>query len=142
MLASLAAMLLCSGCKSAHEPGGTSHVVEQIDGHTLAEIQEAASAVFGEEGYTLATRTPTLMVFDRPGSRRDAAKYGGWMGEGVTMRVRVAFTELAGDSYRLQADAYAVQNGSDPFFQDENRVLLLNRAPYRRMLNDVASRLK
>ena len=81
------------------------------------------------------------MIFERQGSRRDAAKYGGWSGEGVTMRVRVAFTELAGGSYRLQADVSAVQNSDDPFFRDENRAMMLNRSQYRRMLGEVEKRL-
>jgi len=141
-LAALLGLLLVTGCQSAHEPGGTSHAVVQINGHSLDEIQQTTAVVFGEEGYSLGGRTPDQMLFQRPGSRRDAAKYGGWSGDGVTMRVRVDFTALAGGSYRLQADAYAQQNSADPFFRDENRAMMLNRLPYRRLLDEVARRLK
>jgi hypothetical protein len=142
LLTGLFCLSLLSACQSAREPGGTSHAVVQINGRTLKEIQDTTAVVFGEEGYSLRSRSAAQMVFSRPGSRRDAAKYGGWSGEGVTMQVRVAFTELAGGSYRVQADAYAEQNASDPFFQEENRAMMLNRIPYRRLLDDVAKRLE
>jgi hypothetical protein len=138
-------LLLCAalmaGCQAAHEPGGTSHAVVQVSGHSLEKIQQTTAVVFGEEGYSLAMSSPDAMIFDRAGSRRDAAKYGGWSGEGVTMRVRVDFTELAGGSYRLQADVSTVQNSDDPFFRDENRAMMLNRSQYRRMLGEVEKRL-
>lgn len=145
-LASLLFWILClsvfTGCQSAHEPGGTSHAVVQINGASLEQIQQTTAAVFGEEGYSQAMRSPDLMVFERQGSRREAAKYGGWSGEGVTMRVRVSFTELAGGHHRLQADVSAAENASDPFFSDENRAMMLNRSHYRGMLDEVAKRLK
>lgn len=140
--AGLAGLLLASACQSAHEPGGTSHAVTQVSGRSLEEIQKATAEVFGAEGYVEQSRTAEMMVFDRAGSRRDAAKYGGWAGEGVTMRVRVGYTALAGGNYRLQADASAVQDASDPFFADESRAMMLNRRPYQKLLDEVASRLK
>jgi hypothetical protein len=138
----LLVLLLSSACQSAHEPGGTSHAVKQIQGRSLEEIQKTTAEVFGAEGYTERGRNPEMMVFDRAGSRRDAAKYGGWSGEGVTMRVRVGFTGLAGGNYRLQADATAVEDAGDPLFEDESRAMTLNRRPYQNLLDEVAKRLK
>jgi len=138
----LAAVLCLTGCRAAHEPGGVSHAVVQIDGQPLDAVQQATAAVFGEEGYSLVHRSAESMVFERAGSRRDASKYGGWSGEGVTMRVFVTFTALANAGYRLQADVSAKENASDPFFEDENRAMMLNRRPYQKLLNEVESRLK
>jgi len=39
------------------------------------------------------------MVFERPGSRSDALKWGGWSGKGVTMRVKVRLSQLANGGY-------------------------------------------
>jgi hypothetical protein len=141
-LAGLLCLLLFTGCQSANQPGSASHAVVQINGRSLAEIQRTTSVVFGEESYSLGTTSPEMMIFERPGSRRDAAKYGGWYGEGVIMRVKVGFRELAGGSYLLQADAYAGQNSDDAFFRSEDRALMLNRRPYQRLLDEVAKRLK
>jgi hypothetical protein len=129
------------GCRSATQPGSTSHAVVQINGHALEEIQATAAGVFGENGYSETSRNSQSMTFQRPGSRREAAKYGGWSGEGVTMRVKVAFTPLAGGHYMVQADAFAERNSSDPFFREENRALMLNRRPYQKLLDEVEKRL-
>ena len=82
------------------------------------------------------------MVFERPGSRADALKWGGWWGEGVIMRVKVVVSELANGGCLLQADAYAVQNSKDEFFRTESRPMLLSRQPYQKLLDETARRLK
>ena len=142
MTVMLAAVLCLAGCRLAHEPGGVSHATVQINGQPLETVQLATAAVFGEEGYSLVHRSAESMVFERAGSRRDASKYGGWSGEGVTMRVYVAFTALANAGYRLQADVTVKENESNPFFEDENRAMMLNRRPYQKLLNEVESQLK
>ena len=58
------------------------------------------------------------------------------------MRVKVRLSEMVDGSHLLQADAYAVQNSDDPFFETESRNVLLNRRPYQKLLNEVAKRLK
>jgi hypothetical protein len=135
--------LLLSGCKSAHEPGGGSHASVQIKGKSLAEIQQATVAVFQDDAYRLTARRPDVFVFDRPGSRSDTIKWGSLLtGETVVMRVKVMFRELSPQTWLLQADAYAVRNGGDPFFEDPTRTIILNTHPYQKLLNEVAKRLK
>ena len=119
-----------------------NHASARIRGHSLAEIQQTTTAVFREAGYAQTLSSPVEMVFERPGSRSDARKWGGWLGEGVTMRVKIQLSEMTDGSHLLQADAYAVQNSDDAFFRTENRNILLSRRPYQRLLNEVAKRLK
>lgn len=138
----LLGLLFLTGCQSAKQPGSQSHAAVQIQGRPVAEIQQTATAVFREEGYALALATPREMVFERPGSRRDAVKWGGLAGQGVTMRVKVQLSVMLDGGQLLQADAYAVQNSDDPFFQTESRNVLLNRRPYQKLLDKVADRLK
>ena len=137
----LGAVLLV-GCRSAQQPGSMSHASVQVQGHSVAEIQQTATEVFRAEGYALTLATPGEMVFERPGSRRDAAKWGGWSGQGVTMRVKVGLSKMTDGGYLLEADAYAVQNSDDPSFRTESRNILLNRRPYQKLLDEVARRLK
>jgi hypothetical protein len=132
--------VLC-GCQSAKQPGSQSHASVQLNHHPLAEVQSTTAAVFREEGYRQTFTSAEEMIFERLGSRADALKWGGWSGAGVTMRVKVKINALGESSYLLQADAYAVQNSSDPFFQTESRNILLNRRPYQQLLNEVAKRL-
>lgn len=130
------------GCYSAKQPGSMSHASVQVKGHSLAEIQQATTAVFREAGYAPAAASLEEMVFDRPGSRRDAAKWGGWSGEGVTMRVKVRLSRLVDGAQLLEAIAFAVQTSDDEFFRTENRNILLNRRPYQKLLDETARRLK
>ncbi len=139
----LLVFLLVTGCKSAHEPGGSSHASVQIKGKSLAEIQQTTVAVFQDDAYRLTASRPDVFIFDRPGSRSDTVKWGGLLaGETVVMRVKVAFRELGPQTWLLQADAYAVRNAGDPFFEDPTRTLILNRSPYQKLLDEVAKRLK
>jgi hypothetical protein len=145
----LIAAILCAGlafftgCQSGGEPGTTSHATVQINGKTIGEIQPVARAVFAEEGYSARAAQPNLMVFDRLGSRRDAIKWGGALtGEGVTMRVKVQFRYLDATTTLLQADAYAVHDAGDAFFENEDRNVMLNHRPYQKMLDEVKKRLK
>ena len=130
------------GCQSARQPGSMSHASIQVKGHALEDIRQTTTAVFREAGYSLAATSPQEMVFDRPGSRRDAAKWGGWSGEGVTMRVKAGMSKMTDGSYLLEADAYAVQNSDDEFFRTESRNIVLNRRPYQKLLDEVARRMK
>ena len=139
-------LVLCAlsllGCQSAKQPGSTSHASVQVQGRSIADTQQTTAAVFREKGYALAAASAEEMVFERPGSRRDALKWGGLLGQGVTMRVKVRLSQMLDGSQLLQADAFAVQNSDDPFFQSENRNILLNRRPYQKLLDEVAKRLK
>ena len=130
------------GCQSAKQPGSMSHASVQIQGRSVVEIQQTATAVFREAGYASVLAATEEMVFERPGSRRDALKWGGWLEQGVTMRGKGRVSEMLNGSYLLQADVYAVQNSDDPFFRTESRNILLNRRPYQKPLNKDARRLK
>ena len=127
---------------SDSQSAGTSHATVEIRGRPVAVIQQTATAVFRDHAYALTKATSEEMAFERPGTRRDALKWGGWSGAGVTMRVKVRLSETLGGGHLLQADAYAVQNSDDPFFQSESRNILLNRRPYQKLLDEVAKRLK
>ena len=129
------------GCRSG-TPGSMSHASVQVPSRSTETIQQTTTAVFREQGYTLTKASSIEMVFDRPGTAGDAAKWGGWSGQGVTMRVKVRQSNLGDGTCLLEADAYAVQNSSDPFFQTESRNITLNRVAYQKMLNEVANRLK
>ena len=133
---------LATGCQSGRQAGTASHASVKIDGRPLTEIRQTTSVVFREGGYTLAANTPQQMVFERLGSRRDVVKWGGWTEGGVVMRIKVDIIETAGGACLLQANAYAVQNSDDPFFRTESRNVLLNRAPYQKLLNEVRRRVE
>ena len=131
-----------AGCQSAHEPGGTSHAAVTIKNRSDQEIRQVVKAVMAEDGYSFVTEGESFMGFQRPGSRRDAVKWGGWVdGQGVVIRAKLTMTRLSEESRLLQLDMFAVRDAEDSFFEQESRMMMLNKAPYRELLREVEKRL-
>ena len=131
-----------TGCQSAKQPGSYSHASLTVKGRSDAEIRQVTKEVFAEEGYSLAAEGAEFMGFQRPGSRSDALKWGGWYDEGVVIRAKVKMTPLADDSRVLQLDMFAVRDAGDGVFESESRMVLLNKRPYRQLMNEIGKRLK
>jgi hypothetical protein len=106
------------------------------------EIRQVTKAVFAENEYSLVFEELEFMEFKRPGSRRDALKWGGWYGEGVMIRAKLKLTPLADGSCLLQLDMFSVRDAGDGLFESESRMIMVNRGPYRHLLNEVGKRLK
>jgi len=138
LLACLCGSLLLSGCQSASKPGNYRNGAVEISGHPLAEVQRVTIAVFLAEDYRVADNSPGSLVFERPGSKWDNAKYGGLNGQGVTLRAKVRITELRGGVCRVKAEAYVEENSDDDFFRTENRILSLSGSSYKSQLLKVA----
>ena len=140
-LLALGAVVLV-GCQSAKQPGSNSHASLTVKGRSDAEIRQVTKTVFVEEGYSLAAEGAEFMEFQRPGSRRDALKWGGWFGEGVVIRAKVKLTRLGDDARLLQLDMFAVRDAGDRVMESESRMIMLNQKPYRRLLKEVGKRLQ
>jgi len=138
---SILGLLVLVGCQSGRQPGSNSHASTTIKGRTDQEIRQAVRAVLAEDGYSFVTEGHDFMGFQRPGSRSDAIKWGGWYGEGVVVRGKLKMTTLADESRLLQLDMYAVRDAGDAFFEEENRMMMLNKAPYRALLRKVEKQL-
>ena len=130
------------GCQSSKQPGSYSHAAVTVKGRSDAEIRQVTKEVFAEDGYSLASEGADFMEFQRPGSQRDALKWGGWYGEGVVVRAKMRMTTLADDSRVLQLDMFAVRDAGDGTFESESRMIMLNKKPYRHLLNEVSKRLQ
>ena len=130
------------GCQSTNQPGSSSHASLTVKGRSDAEIRQVTKAVFAENEYTLVAEGAEFMEFQRPGSRRDALKWGGWYGEGVMIRAKMKLTKLGDDAQLLQLDMFAVRDAGDGLFESESRMIMVNRSPYRHLLNEVGKRLK
>lgn len=132
---------LVTGCQSS-KPGSSSHAAVEIKGHSATEIQDTTVAVFAENGYTLRTNTPVLMLFDRPATGGEKAKYGDWYNEGMRIQVKARLQSLPEQTYLLRADVYSVQDPNDSSFREEKRLMMFSSRGYQKLLDDVANRLK
>ena len=130
------------GCQSARQSGTYSHASLTVKGQSDAKVRQVTRAVFAEEGYALVAEEAEYMGFQRPGSRRDALKWGGWYGEGVVIRAKVKMTKLADDSRLLQLDMFAVRDAGEGIFESESRMIMLNKQPYRQLMNKIDKRLR
>lgn len=130
------------GCQSPNQPGGYSHGAVTVKARTDLEIRQVTRTVFAENGYALLAEESALMEFQRPGTRRDVLKWGGWDGEGVMIRAKVRITKLAEDSRVLQLDMFAVRDAGDGLFESESRMIMLNKQPYYRLMEEVGKRLQ
>jgi len=142
LAALLPLLLLLTACQSGRQPGSSSQASVRIEGASREQVIVTTKAVFAEDGYALTQSSPSELVFQRQGTRRDALKYGGWFGEGVVMRVIVRLSSLGDGAQIAQADVKAVRDASDPFFEDESRAMMPGRAKYQGMLDEVSKRLK
>jgi len=144
-IAALLLAALCAGsfagCASSKQPGGYSHGAVTVKNRSDAEIRQVTKAVFGEDQYALKSEGADYMQFERPGSRRDALKWGGWFGEGVVIRAKLRMTRLAGDSCVLQLDMYSVRDAGDSVFESESRMIMANKRPYRQLMDEIGKRL-
>jgi len=131
------------GCKSLNEPDSASFASVRIQGHTPEQIRGATVVVFQQEGYTAAGAQRPEMVFEREGTRWDQIAYGSWVNEApVWLRVKVSMVPLAGDTVRLQCQAYKILNKGDPLAEEQVRIGHSHRKPYQELLDKVLGQLK
>jgi hypothetical protein len=139
----LAATFALIGCKSLNEPASASFASVQIPGHTADQIRAATVVVFQQDGYTLTGAQRSEMVFEREGSRWDQIAYGSWVNEApVWVRVRASMVPLAGDTVRLQCQAYKVRNKGDPLAEEQVRISGAHSKPFQALLEKVREQLK
>lgn len=134
-------LFLVAGCQSS-KPGSSSHAAVEIKGHSATEVQNTTVAVFAENGFTLRTNTPVLMLFDRPATTGEKVKYGDWLNDGMKMQIKVRLQSQPEQTYLLRADVYAVQDPNDTNFREEKRLMMFSSSAYQKLLDDVAYRLK
>ena len=130
------------GCQSNNGPGSYSHASLSIKGQSDPAIRQVAKEVFAEEGYALALEGLDFLMFERPGTRSEALKWGGLLGQGVVVRGKLKMSSLVDGSCLLQLDMFAVRSAGDRFFEDESRMTMMNKGPYRRLLKEISKRLK
>jgi len=134
-------MVVGNGCRSTKEPVSARFASVILAGNTPGQIRDAAISVFLDNGYKAKQTDPNGMVFEKEGSRMNNFAYGNWVGDTpVWIRVKGSVVPVGEMSCRLQCNAYLVRDiGSAA--EEELPVSSLHRAPYQKMLEEVAKRL-
>jgi len=137
------ALVLLTGCQSVTAPGSGNHASVLISGAREKTIRQAITSVFQHDGYTLVSGSQERMVFERPARSWDSIKWGGW-GQGATviMRVKVGVETITGDTHEVSCSAFYVTDSGDRAFEDEHRLMLLNRQHYQKLLNEASRQVQ
>jgi hypothetical protein len=137
----LVCVLAGNGCQSSDKPGSASFASVTISGNTPGQIRDTAIEVFHDDGYKVARREPTRMVFEKEGTGMNNFAYGSWLGDTpVWVRVKASIEPAGEMTFRLQCTAYMVRDigGST---EEEIKVSGLHRGAYQKLLDEVANRL-
>ena len=140
-VAAAAVAVMLSGCSTVRSPGSSGHASLTITGHGVSDVVLMARTVFEEQGYTLARAETDRMIFERPGTKGEALKYGGWDGEGVVMRVKLDLQEMGETKHLLRCDVFSVREAGKAAFEYETKLFLLSARFYRKLLEEIQTRL-
>lgn len=128
--------LLVSACRTDKSGTGSMASVV-INGAPAGVVRGATIDVFENEGYKLARRDQETMVFEKAGSAMNNLAYGNWMEKQVVSRVQVYVEPIAETTIRVRCNGYVVR---DKGGATEEQIKPLRRAPYQKLLEEVAKR--
>jgi hypothetical protein len=144
-LLTLLCMALVSGCRLG-KPASASFASVVIPNQSVEQIQQAAVAVFQEDGYRALRGADNSLVFQKEASQATNIGQNGFVGAHygaqTAIRFRTEIVDLGGGSHRLQGRGFMVRDAGDSFFQDEHQMSHLRSGPYQSLLNKVARKLK
>jgi hypothetical protein len=139
------AAIFSSGCKSMDKPESAGFAAVVISNQSAAVIQQAAVAVFQENGYTAMTLADGSIGFEREATGREQRQYAGFVGahEGdkVLIRVTMKIEPKNPGAYWLSCKAYAVTNPGQGVFETTTALFGFQSDPYQTLLNQAAARL-
>ena len=131
-----------SGCQSVGEPESNSHASLRFAWPSLLDIQRSIDKVFGERGFSLEKRTGEQWELDRPGTTGDAMKWGGLEGKNVVIRAKLKSRPVGPGLYLVECDVFVVHDKGQKFFEEETRLMMLQRSEYQNLLVEARRRLE
>jgi hypothetical protein len=138
------AAIFFSGCSSMDKPESASFAAVVITNQSVQTIQQAALAVFQENGYQALTLADGSTGFEREATEREQRQYAGFVGahegEKVIMRVRIKIELKNPGAYWLSCKAYAVTDPGQGVFETTTALFGWQSKPYQKLLNQVAQR--
>jgi hypothetical protein len=141
------ALALCAvvllGCKSS-EPDGKPPTVGfasvELHGNTPGQIWRVTADVFRGHGYLVMPGT-SGWSFDQQGSKMDNFAYGNWIGDTpIWIRVKAKLRPIGEAAFRLECQVVVVRDRGGAT-EEEVPAHGFKRAPYQKLLDEVATRL-
>jgi hypothetical protein len=109
--APLLPLALAAGCQTPSGDTLDLGALESVrfEGFSPEAIADAVTRQFEARGFEIGPRADRELVFDRPGTRRDNLRYGGWFPEDTWLRVRVRLRETGGHFVEARSDPFLVR---------------------------------
>jgi hypothetical protein len=134
--------LMNGGCRSTPKPESEVFASVIIAGNTPGQIGAMTTQVFQAHGYKVAAAGRKGLVFEKEGSTWSNLAYGSWLGDTpVWERVKVAIEPVAEAAFRLQCQAYRVQDRGGAL-EEETKIGQAHARPYEKLLEEVAARFR
>jgi hypothetical protein len=126
------------GCAVFNKSADSAFASVEIEHHSKQEIEAATIAVFKQAGY-LSVGVQNNLEFESDGKAWMQAAYGSNIASGdpIIERVRAQVVYHASGVFRLQCNAYVVQNAGK-----EIRLRVHKSGPYRELLEQVARKFE
>jgi hypothetical protein len=135
--------LTFTGCGTFDKPSAAQFASVLIEGHSAAQIRDVTARYFREQGFNVPVMSRTNVVVEKQGSSGDNVVYGNWMGgEPVWLRIKLTIVPVHDDLYRLQCLAFHVRDKGSMAFEEEVQVSKMAAHHYRKMLEEIAGRLR
>ena len=140
------AAIFSAGCASTDRPASASFAAVVISNKSVEQIQQAAGAVFQENGWQAEALDDGSTGFQREATDREQRQYAGFVGahEGVKVNMRVLMNiEVKGPgSYWVSCKAYAVCNPGQGVSENITPLFGWKSGPYQDLLDKVRDNLK
>ena len=113
-----------------------------ITNKSMADIDQAAAAVFASHGFSGGQTAPNQFTYSRLGSRANNLSYGSYMfDEMVTIRIVVTLRQISPTAIVVACNAWMVEAADDPVFADSHQVRQLRKWPYEQLMKDIRTQL-
>lgn len=137
----LALTMLLPACSTTEQAQRRVLATVDIRGNTPGQIQPVAVEVFQKDGYQLAQRTPSEMVFEKLGSGWHNLAYGDWMGTPIWVRVKLQVVPTTDETCRLDCRAYLVRDKGGAT-EEELPVGKSHHKDYQKLLDELVARFQ
>lgn len=112
----------------------------EIHGQPLETVMETTEGVFTDAGFSVSSRRPGELAFDRAATAGQVAAYGNWQGMEVRIRLRVRFLEYSSGHVLAVCRSYVAREAGTPS-EDEQPLGRARVRRYEALLHEVANRL-
>lgn len=133
--------ILLAACSTTEQAQRRVLATVDIHGNTPGQIQPVAVEVFQKDGYQLAQKSSSEMVFEKLGTGWHNLAYGDWMGTPIWVRAKLQFVPTTDEGCRVDCRAFLVRDKGGAT-EEELPVGKSHHKDYQKVLDELAARFE